>query len=343
VVRVDPLLQPFLQAPSDEAAEIALSQLISQHAQPVVKNIVGYKFRVFFKEDNRTSNHDAEDVHSETLVNLLGRLSDLRANPELEVIRDFRSYVAVTTYRACYEHLRRKYPRRFSLKNKLRYLLRHHSELALWETAESEWLGGLSAWRDKLGPDPDRLRQLLENFGLFERELPNGAAVNASLIDLVKGVFRWTGAPVELDDLVSIVVEAWQIEDQPVHHEIDTVRALPAVVEPRVEDEVVDRSLLSNLWTEIGKMSEGHCAALLLNLRDERGGSALDLFLFTGVASFKQIAKTIGETEEWLAQVWQQLPLDDSTIAERRGLIRQQVINLRRTARLRLAKYLKGT
>jgi hypothetical protein len=163
-VQVDPLLLPFLQAPSDEEADAVLAHLISQHADPVVKNIVGYKFRVFFRENNRAQNDDAEDIHNQAVVNLLTRLAELRSNPQLEAIRDFRSYVAVTSYRACYEHLRRKYPQRFSLKNKLRYFLRHRRGFALWETGEGEWLGGFSQWQEKPRADSRQLSQLQDHF-----------------------------------------------------------------------------------------------------------------------------------------------------------------------------------
>jgi len=342
--QVDPLLLPFLQAPNDEEADAVLSQLISRHADPVVKKIVGYKFRVFFNENNRAQNDDAEDIHSETLVNLLTRLAELRVNPQLEVIRDFRSYVAVASYRACYEHLRRKYPQRFSLKNKLRYFLKHQDGFALWETADGEWLGGFSKWQEQTRVETGQLSQLQDHFAEFEREmLPGGTAVGASLNDLLTGIFKWVGCAIELDDLVGLVADAWKIKDQPAREESNEQKPGTETASDRrsIVDEVSERAMLGRLWSEIVKMSRRHCASLLLNLKDERGGSALDLFLFTGVASFQQIAAAMGETEDWLAKIWNELPLEDTRIAERLGLIRQQVINLRKTARLRLAKHLK--
>src|SRR6185503_4369521 len=92
-VNVDPLLLPFLQAHSDPEADTVLAELISQQADPIVKKIVGYKFQVFFRENNRAQNADDEDVHSEIVLNLLSRLSELRNNSQLEAMQDFRSYV----------------------------------------------------------------------------------------------------------------------------------------------------------------------------------------------------------------------------------------------------------
>jgi DNA-directed RNA polymerase specialized sigma24 family protein len=344
-VLVDPILLPFLQAPGDEEADRVLAHLILQHADPVVKNIVGYKFRVYFRDNNRAQSDDAEDIYSETVISLLTRLTDLRGNPQLEAIRDFRSYVAVTSYRACYEHLRRKYPQRFSLKNKLRYFFKHQQGFTLLENDKGEWLGGFSEWQEKPRADSRQLTQLQDHFAEFEREmLPGGTAVGTSLNDLLTGIFRSVGSTIELDDLVGIVAEAWGIRDQPPREESDQQKPPPVTLDERrgVEDEVTERALLGRLWGEIVNMSRRHCAALLLNLKDDRGGSALDLFLFTGVASFQQIAAAIGETEEWLAEMWNHLPLEDTAIAERLGLIRQQVINLRKTARLRLAKYMSN-
>jgi hypothetical protein len=342
-VNVDPLLLPFLQAHSDEEADVLLAQLISQHADPVVKKIVGYKFHVFFRENNRAQNDDAEDIHSETVLNLLTRLTELRNNSQLEAIRDFRGYVAVMSYRACYEHLRRKYPQRSSLKNKLRYFLRHQEGFALWETDDGGWFGGFSRWQEKPRVDSPRLAQLRDQFAEFEREIfAGGTAVGQTLNDLLNGIFTWIGAAVELDELVGIVAEAWSIKDQPGREAVERQRPAPEeTIDSRtVDDAISERALLGSLWGEIVNMSERHRAALLLNLKDNRGGSALDLFLLTGVASFPQIAAALGESDEWLAQIWNQLPLEDTTIAERLGLIRQQVINLRKTARLRLAKYM---
>ena len=62
------------------------------------------------------------------------------------------------------------------------------------------------------------------------------------------------------------------------------------------------------------------------------------LFALVGVASLSRIAEALGMTVQELAAVWHSLPLDDLTIAARLGVSRQQVINARKSARLRLAR-----
>jgi hypothetical protein len=46
--------------------------------------------------------------------------------------------------------------------------------------------------------------------------------------------------------------------------------------------------------------------------------------------------------EEQLAELWNDLPLEDSKIAELLQQTRQQIINARHSARRRLARRLKG-
>ena len=344
-IETDPLLLPFLYAQSDSEAEEQLTRLLENHIEPLVKSIIRYKLRVYFNQTNQTSMLEGEDVYSETIVNLFSHLAELRNGPQRDSIRNFRSYVAVTAYHACYEHLRRKYPERHSLKNKLRYFLKHQTGFDLWEDENSNLIAGFSRWqseRTKTITD-SRIQELREQLSKLERDFfPLGTARGASLHKTLITIFNWTEQPIELDSLVDVVASLWQIKEQFVVTEEDgSQSSLANLADKRWSNLAKDldqRSYLSKLWNEITQLSPKHCAALLLNLRDEHQTSALDLFMVTGVASFKEIATAMNQTEEWLAQVWNHLPMEDALIAEHLGLNRQQVINLRRTARLRLAK-----
>ena len=57
-----------------------------------------------------------------------------------------------------------------------------------------------------------------------------------------------------------------------------------------------------------------------------------------GVATFREVAAALEIGPEELAELWNRLPLEDLEIAARLGLDRQQVINLRSTARQKLAR-----
>src|SRR5204862_7153428 len=133
---------PLMSAATDNAqSESLIEQLMVEQAEPLIRDIVSYRLRSALDASGRTVlSGESEDVCSEVRVQLLSRLAAPGGAAE---IRDFRSYVAVTAYRACYEYLRRKYPKRYSLKHKLRFLLGHKSDFALWQTGRDEWLCGM--------------------------------------------------------------------------------------------------------------------------------------------------------------------------------------------------------
>jgi hypothetical protein len=81
--------------------------------------------------------------------------------------------------------------------------------------------------------------------------------------------------------------------------------------------------------------------ALLLNLRDDRGGSALAILPLLNIASIREIADVLEMAAEDLAALWNELPLEDAAIARRIGATRQQVSNLRKCARERLLRRLR--
>jgi hypothetical protein len=81
---------------------------------------------------------------------------------------------------------------------------------------------------------------------------------------------------------------------------------------------------------------------LLLNLRGPDGRDVVGLLPATGVASLRDMAQALEMTVEELAELWNDLPLEDRRIALRLGITRQQVINLRASARRRLARRVKG-
>ena len=103
------------------------------------------------------------------------------------------------------------------------------------------------------------------------------------------------------------------------------------------EDILNERERLGAMWKEICELPLRQRTALLLNLRDDQGASALELFPLAGVAALPGIASALEMPARELAQLWNDLPLEDRRIAERLGITRQQVINLRKCARERLS------
>jgi RNA polymerase sigma factor (sigma-70 family) len=232
---LDPLLVPFLRAPDPEAQEV-LGELITLHARPVIRGIL--------RGPRGCGGSEVGDLEGEVVVRLIERLRRLRIGGLAEStdgIRDFRGYVAVATYNAISEHLKKR-------------------------GAERPW---------------DRSR-----------------------------------------------------EEDPLARLTDPAPTAVSVLERRSD--------LFRLWGEILQLPARQAAALILNLRDEQRRNAVVLLPLTGVATIREIARTVGMSAEGFAQIWNRLPLEDAAIAELLGVTRQQVINLRKSARERLARRMRS-
>jgi hypothetical protein len=98
------------------------------------------------------------------------------------------------------------------------------------------------------------------------------------------------------------------------------------------------RRMLERTWREVLELPLGQRLALLLNLRAPHGGDALHLLAETDIASKAEIADALEMPAGELEGIWEMLPLDDAAIGARLGIQRQQVINLRKSARKRLER-----
>lgn len=336
---MDARLAPLLRAASDSERDRELTILLAEQAEPVARQIIRQKLR---------GESNAEDIWQEVTLQLLIRLGEAQSAPEEKSIENFRSYAAVTTYRVCADFLRRKYPLRFSLRNKIRYLLTHDAQFDLWETGAENFAGGLRGWqfRFKKPEKNEKYQALLENALSRAHEIfPQRNFAVLPLPQLARAIFDFVQTPVELDDLTAIVAELQGIKDQSATRENredeDTQEKEIAAIEPSVLDDITGREFLANLWREIQELPARQRAALLLNLRDGSGGNALENFLLASAATPRQLADALEMSEAEFARLWRDLPLDDLRIAEILGATRQQVINLRKCAREKLGRRLR--
>jgi RNA polymerase sigma factor (sigma-70 family) len=337
----DMVLLPYLQAESDEDSEQSLVRIIAEHVDPVVREVSRRSLRLIGVSSGE-DNAQAEDLRSDVVVDLLARLGKLKTDPSEEAIADLRGYVAVMATHACYRYLRRKHPQRHILKEKLRYLLTRQNGLALWKNDEGETLAGFAAWRAReIKVASDRLEALTRNpAACVPAELSVRERGQARPAALLAAIFDYAGGPLPLDALVNLVARLWGIED---HEEADE-EVFAHVADRRVAPgaELEGREYLRLLWDEIKQLPVRQRVALLLNLKEDHGRSLLALLPLTGIAAMRQIAEALELTAAQLAELWQQLPMDDARIAARLQLTRQQVINLRKSARARLARRMKG-
>lgn len=346
-LRADPLLLPLLKAASESQAQDELERLIAQHAAPLARSIIGYKLRssLNYAERNRQS-QDAEDLIGEVLLQLFRDLQNFLNDPGARPIGNLRSYVATIAYHTWYDYLRERYPQRQSLKNKLRYLLTHRTGLAVWEGEDGDAVCGFALWREE-NRKPERNQRLQQWRDAPHSFVPASAAgrspAQMNHADLVAEVFNQARHPLELDELVGVVAALQGIRDhreESAVSDADTDRGIefPPDPQPGVDETLAQREFLRHLWAEIGQLPVRQRAALLLNLRDEHGGGVTALLPVAGIASIRQIAAVLELSVEEMARLWPELPLDDQGIAALFGVTRQQVINLRKSARERLAR-----
>jgi hypothetical protein len=156
----------------------------------------------------------------------------------------------------------------------------------------------------------------------------------------VGSVLQWAGGPVDLDDLVRVAAAAWDTSAEAgTDAATAAAEASPA---PRLDAALDCRRYLARLWEEVRQLPTRQRTALLLNLRDPQGHDMLELFTVTGTASLRGLAEVLDMPADTLAALWSELPLDDARLAERMRLTRQQVANLRKCARERLARRLRA-
>jgi hypothetical protein len=286
-----------------------------------------------------TERQDLEDLCSEVLAELLYKLRQVEEHPEQRGIENFESYAAAATYRTYSDYLRRKYPQRHRLKTQMRYLFQTEKRFEIWEIPDHLWLCGLSRWGESLR----HLRKTptLEEVRELSIELGTGTPPDYPA-DFVANLLHRLGAPVELNDLVGLLARFWGIRDR-TRIELQELALTHSEQGTTIARHIELQEWLAHLWREVVCLPLAQRHALLLNLREEGGGSALMLVPLAGIASIAEIADLLCLSRDELATLWRQLPIDDLAIAARLGLTRQQVINLRKAARARLTRRMSGT
>lgn len=279
------------------------------------------------------------DLLSEIKVSILPMLLRSRSQPNIKPVINVNAYihaVALNTYR---QYLREKYPNRLRLRNKIRYILGRRPDYALWTDGSGTSLCGLNWWVESGVAHTgagfiETIRTSLSQESNESGEIDN----NENILNLVAAIFESTASPVALDDMVSIIWDTLGLrESQNVSETDGALDHTPSKLRD-VGQQLDDRQLLDQLWEKTCTMPLRHRRALFLNLRDENGDNLIVLLPQVGIASIRQIAAALEYEPEDFAKLWAELPLDDLAIADRMGLTRQQVINLRQSARASLRR-----
>ena len=339
-VKIDALLEPLLRESSDDDADELLLQLIKVHAEPVIKGVIRFKLRL--SSYRATQRAEADDIYQDVLLQLLAQLQNFRKLPQRHPIADLRGMAAVIAHRACARWMRRQFPERHALKNRLHYLVTRQRGFALWQNAEGQLVAGFAVWQQEKKTET---RRTLDVETLPHHLRPQKGARPQELADTIAAIFNQVGSPIEFDDLVTAMASLLGISDQPIEsiaEDDEAVASVADVAEPDPAWRIEKRMFLQRLWEELEQLPRNQRAALLLNLKEASGSGCITLFPATGVASLRQLAAAVEIPVENFAELWKELPLEDTRIAELLGLTRQQVINARKSGRERLARRLRG-
>lgn len=280
-------------------------------------------------DDRRADNLDALELVQDVMARLWERLVD-----PAHLLDDPASYAATVTHNAWSDHLRRRYPLRASLRNRLRYFLNHQAGFATWPGQRGETLTGLHAWR-LAAPSGDAMAPgaLLRG----ERSLPRGSVPRKHLDRfeapdwhrLLSALYQHTGGPVELDDLVSIVAALLDLKEdrtESLDEDGDDAGDAPQHADerqPTPEEAAEMRSLLRQLWGAIGALKWDYRCCYLLNLPGPgKLRAEIELFVLHGIADMTDIDAVLALRQPHYAAAFDALaltpmlvPLDDAASA----------------------------
>ncbi|MBI1760860.1 MAG: hypothetical protein HYR56_05415 [Acidobacteria bacterium] len=331
------LLHTWWWAGETEQAEQLLTRLLAEHATPTIKAVIAFRLRTELTEPS-----DVEDVCQEATLQLLARLNQLKNSGAPPLYGDFRSYVAAIAHQVCSLYRRRQFPQRARLKDQVRYVLTHQPSLALWEAARKIWLSGFAAWRDQrqqaiAASQVQRLQDEPEKLAFPGIRL--GPVV---LAELLTAIFNYFRGPLEFPALVNLVATLRGIKDAPARQTLPEESAPQLRLDDQTAGRVEQRLYLQQLWQALIQLPLPQRLALLLNLRDAQERGLVMLLVELQITSLHQLAEVLEMTPTAFAELWRELPVDDTRIAALLGLTRQQVINLRSSARRQLASRLRA-
>jgi RNA polymerase sigma factor (sigma-70 family) len=311
----DPRLAALRSAAGGAAWDEELSRLLLDLV-PVINGILARASGA-----NVLMRENADDLRADVLTRLFHKLRGGEAVARID------DYIATVTRNCIHDFLRACRPERTRLGYRIRFLLTNDDRFATW-SVDGSTRCGLAAWRDSRA--------------IAEATLPMpapGEVFDASRpANALLALFAAIDGPLELDGLVTWLMDLWNVPEE---RSIDIESVSLPDERPTQLAHLESRLFMEALWSEVSVLPPLQRAALLLNLRDRDRGNALTLFVLLGIADIDALAVAIGLPAEELAQLWCRLPLDDAAIAARLGVTRQQVINLRKSARERLRRRLR--
>jgi len=329
---LDPVLEPFLSAREGSAAEHDALQVLIDEVTSVIEGVIRGRVGVAVAASER------DELLSEAVLQVIKKLQEIKSELPLDPITNFRGYAAVMTFHVVHAHFRRVHPERRRLRNRIRHVVRKSASFALWPSQSGQFVCGQANWVGTISEEGseaelDRVPPLSPPHSATWNDTIGPPEITRAL----DHVFDHVRKPVELERLVEQVAELFRL---PMNPQPAAVRSDRVDQAASVESSLVYRSALIEVWREVDLLPARQRIALLLGLRDENGSAITSLLILLRIATFDELAAAVELSPEQLSAIWDQLPFPDIVIAERLGLSRQQVINLRKSARARLGRRL---
>ena len=324
------LLDLYLRAREEAEAETALTEL-RKFIHPMLRASFRKDFHVSMRDaDGGELNQDALELVADAELALVRKLRRMRAEGE-NGISTLEGYVRTITRNAFSQYVRTRRPVWTSLRNQIKYALSKTPGLFI-RRDNGGWLCGAA----------DAAGEAVSQRRLTEEEIGNlrGDERCSTVSGTVAAMLEIHGAPITLDQLVSDVF-AFRNLREPSQVDEELASTAAASVGEDHACRIEQRELLEKLWREVERLPLLHKRVLLLNLTNRSGESLISELPLLRVASIEKIARALEFSREEFAELWPRLPLTDNEIAERFALSRQQVINLRHSARASLKRRLE--
>jgi hypothetical protein len=159
---------------------------------------------------SRQAASEIDDVVAEVGLKLTQKLQSLRAGAG-EPIENLHAYCVTTSEHVCYGFLRRQFPERTRLRNRMRYALTHHPAMTLEEDSQGVWR--CRASRMRAAAPAGSARALLDD----PREFAARASIDLSLplAHVMAALLARCEAPVEFDRFVEVLATLLGVRDVP--------------------------------------------------------------------------------------------------------------------------------
>jgi hypothetical protein len=354
--QADKCLEPFLQARTQREAQRNLESLLDSEVRPLIGKILYRKLQVWVGirgtqgSPQSQEQADAEEVCQDALVKIVEALQKARSFPDTCPILSLPGLTVTVVSQQADLYIRKRYPKRASLSNKLRFLLDNRPHFARWQIRDGEWLAGYRRWQDQglaaISLEP------LHAAARFQREVPQVGEILDQPDMLLAKLFDWAGGPVPMAELVALMAEVWDVRDHPavlLPTDDDSASGMPPAAraaltqEGAFTEEVANQECLRRYWAAICDLPPKQRCSLLFQASDPVGNSLIHLLHACGIASLPEIAVAAKMSLEALKRIYHELPWEDKKVAEALETTVQYVIRLRAIARGRIREQIKGT